>query len=122
MASAIVKLFRMPEEAQKAMSDLKNQGYTAEDISGAPEKELADTWGLDEETVKYYQFGVALGGILIGVKADEAKSADVRKIMRSAESSPEREKVTSSPAFKQASRMSASNPIDAPMSGDFRKY
>jgi len=122
MANAVVKLFRMPEEAQKAMSDLKNQGYTAEDISSASTEGLADTWGLDEETVKYYQFGVALGGILVGVKADEAKSADVRKIMRSAESSPEREKATSSPAFKQASRMSATNPIDAPMSGDFRKY
>ncbi|MFC1905884.1 hypothetical protein ACFLWJ_00180 [Chloroflexota bacterium] len=122
MASAVVKLFRMPEEAQKALGELKDQGYTAEDISVASPEALADSWGLDEETVKYYQFGVALGGILVGVKADEAKASEVRKIMRSAESSPEREKIASSPAFKQASRMSATNPIDAPMSGDFRKY
>ena len=122
MASAVVKLFRMPEEAQKALGELKNQGYTAEDISGSSTEELASGWGLDEETVKYYQFGVALGGILVGVKADEAKASEARKIMRSAESSPEREKVASSPAFKQASRMSATNPIDAPMSGDFRMY
>lgn len=122
MASAVVKLFRMPEEAQKALSELKNQGYTAEDITSASAQELADVWGLDQETVKYYQFGVALGGILVGVKADEAKASEVRKVMRSAESSPERVKVVSSPAFKQANRMSATNPMDAPMSGDFRKY
>jgi len=122
MASAVVKLFRMPEEAQKALGELKKTGYKAEDISSAPAESLADTWGLDEETVKYYQFGLAIGGILVGVQTDEAKTADVRKILRSAESSPEREKMASSPAFKQASRMSATNPIDAPMSGDFRKY
>ena len=122
MASAVVKLFRLPDEAQKALDDLKSQGYAAEDISGASAEKLAGDWGLDEATVKYYQFGVALGGVLVGVKADESKAADVRKIMRAAESAPERAKVLSSPAFQQASRMSATNPIDAPMSGDFRKY
>ncbi len=122
MASAVVKLFRMPDEAQKALSELKKKGYKAEDISGASPETLADTWGLDNETIKYYQFGLALGGILAGVQTDETKTADVRKILRSSESSPEREQAASSPAFKQANRMSATNPIDAPMSGDFRKY
>lgn len=122
MASAVVKLFRLPDEAQKAIDDLKSKGYAAEDISSTPAETLASDWGLDEATVKYYQFGVALGGILVGVKAEDSKAAEVRKVMRSAESAPERDKVASSPAFKQASRMSATNPIDAPMSGDFRKY
>ena len=122
MASAVVKLFRMPEEAQKALSDLKGKGYKGEDISGVTPDALAKDWGLDEETVKYYQFGVALGGILVGAKTDEGKAADARSIMRSAESSPEREKVATNPSFRQAERMSATNPMDSPMSGDFRKY
>ena len=29
MASAVVKLFRMPDEAQKALSELKKKGYKA---------------------------------------------------------------------------------------------
>jgi hypothetical protein len=122
MASSVVKLFRLPEEAQKALGDLKGKGYKGEDISGVTPDALATDWGLDEETVKYYQFGVSRGGILFGAKTDDAKAADARGIMRSAESSPEREKVATNPSFRQAERMSATHPIDGSMSGDFRKY
>ena len=115
MASAVVKLFNMPEEAQKAWSELKEKGYAAETISSASADSLANAWGLDEKTLKYYQFGVALGGVLVGVKADEAKASEVCRILRSAEASAEREKVASSPSFKQASRMLSTNPIDAPI-------
>ena len=115
MASAVVKLFDIPGEAQKGLNELKERGYAAEDISSASVDSLANAWGLGEETLKYYQFGVALGGVLVGVKADEAEASEVCRILRSVEASPEREKVASSPAFKQSSRISATNPVNAPI-------
>jgi len=155
------KLYRKPEEAKKAINDLKAKGFKpeeigvvtsekrkkdlAESIKPAAEvgqvlamgaatsiskagsdlsKALSELWGAPEDTVNYYQHSVALGGIVVSVNADDAKAAEARQILRAA-AGPVSKKTTLStisPGFLKASRMSSTNPIDAPMSGDFRRY
>jgi len=155
------KLYRKPEEAKKAINDLKAKGFKPEEIgvvtSEKRKKELAESlkpaadvgqvlamgaathiskagsdlgkalaelWGVPEDTVNYYQHSVVLGGIVVSVQVDEAKAAQARQVLRAA-AGPAAKKTTLStvsPGFLKASRMSATNPIDAPMSGDFRRY
>jgi len=122
MIKTVTKLYRVPEDAKKALKELEVQGYQAGEINMDQQKALLDIWGLDEDTIKYYQWGVSLGGILVGVQTKEDNISKVRRILRNAESVPEKETKSSSPAFKIADRMSATHPIDASMSGDFRKY
>lgn len=127
MAKAIVKFYRVPGEAQVAVRELKARGYKAEEISGTAgsdlEEVLVGLWGLDEETVRYYRFGVSLGGVVVGVHIEEAQAAEARRILRDAESIPQQRGMwANSPAFPAAGRMTATDPVDAPMSGDFRKY
>ena len=127
MAKALVKFYRVPGEARKAMSELKARGYEAEEVGGATgsalDEALASSWGLAAETVRYYEFGVSLGGVVVGVRTEEAKAAEARRILRDAEFIPQRGGMwANSPAFPAAGRMTATDPVDAPMSGDFRKY
>ena len=128
MTNIVVKLFRVSDEAQKATSELKKAGYKVEEVSSNTKddvkKLLTDNWHLDEETVKYYLWGISLGSVLVGVHTESSKSTKVRQILRSHESAIEKErnKTNNSPAFNQASRMSSTDPMDASMSGDFRKY
>jgi len=85
---------------------------------------LAELWGVSGETVDYYQFGISSGGIVVSVHVEEARAAKARQVLRQATKSP-REKLSmqvKSPGFLAASRMSVTNPVDALMSGDFRKY
>jgi hypothetical protein len=66
-----------------------------------------------------------MGGILISVQTDEARIPQAREVLRNAsvEATPAIEGMwASSPAFPAAERMSATDPIDAKMTGDFRKY
>lgn len=121
MIKTVTKLYRVPEDAQKALNELAGQGYQAGEINIEQQKALLDIWGLDEDTINYYQWGVSLGGILVGVQTKEDDVSKVRRILRNAESKTDNT-ICSSPAFKVADRMSATNPIDASMSGDFRKY
>ena len=171
MAKTAVKLFKDPQQAEKAVADLKAAGYKAEDIGiltasisaakklagdatfatdlklpgvgpvcaigplatvlnevitakGDSEAALATTLNIPEETVKYYEFGVAVGGVLISVHADEGRSSKAQAILRSAgaETAEKGARWSKSPGFASASRMTQTNPIDAPMSGDFRRY
>lgn len=88
------------------------------------EAALAASLDIPEEVVKYYEFGVAVGGILLGVRADEGRSSKAQEILRSAgtEAAEVEPMWSKSPGFATASRMTQTNPIDAPMSGDFRRY
>ncbi len=161
MAKVQTKLFRRPEDAKKAISELQAKGFKAEEIgvvtSGKGKKEMADSikptadvdsvtamghatslsksgndlakalaefWSVPEETANYYQHGISLGGIVVSVHADDAQAEKAHGILRDA-SAHERKKMPLqkiSPGFLKASRMSSTNPIDAPMSGDFRRY
>ena len=141
MSSAVVKLFKDPVVAAKATEELKSKGYKAEEIGilvrdGDKAKQLgakvtkeigAALTKLDvpEDTAAYYEFSASMGGILISVQTDEARIPQAREVLRNASvgATPEREGMwASSPAFPVAERMSATDPIDARMTGDFRKY
>ena len=142
MPKAIVKLFRDPAQAAKAAEELKAQGFKADDIGLlVSEGATADKMGakvtkdigaalssmgdVTEEAIKYYEQGASLGGVLISVKGDEASLDKAQGIMRQADfaDAPNRfDMWSSSPAFPAAGRMSAIDPLDAKMSGDFRKY
>ncbi len=75
------------------------------------------------EAWEYYRFGLVAGGILLAVQGEEAKLTEARTILKKAELRPAvMHAGANSPGFATADRMSATNPIDAPMSGDFRKY
>jgi hypothetical protein len=162
MPKVQTKLFRRPEDAKKAIQELKAKGFKAEEIGvvtgekGAKEvgdsvkpvaevgsvtamghaaslsskggndlaKSLGEFWEASEETVNYYRHAISLGGIVVSVHADDARADKAREILRAAAAHP-RKKVPLqeiSPGFLKASRMSSTNPIDAPMSGDFRRY
>ena len=141
MSNAVVKLFRDPIAAAKATEELKSKGYKAEEIDilvrdGDKAKELgakvtedigAALTKLDvpEDTAAYYEFSASMGGILISVQTDEARVPQAREVLRNAGlgATPAREELwASSPAFPAAEKMSATDPIDARMTGDFRKY
>jgi len=141
MSSAVVKLFKDPVVAAKATEELKSKGYKTEEIGilvrdGDKAKQLgakvtkeigAALAKLDvpEDTAAYYEFSASMGGILISVKTDEARIPQAREILRNAGLGAihaREEMWASSPAFPVAERMSATDPIDARMTGDFRKY
>jgi hypothetical protein len=141
MAKAAVKLFRDPLNAEKAAGDLRSQGFRAEDIRILVcDSEKAERLGakttreigaalanldLLEETLTYYEFAISAGGILVSVHADEARLPQAREILRDAElavTPAKGEMWASSPAFPAAGRMTETDPIDAKMTGDFRRY
>lgn len=100
-------------------------GFLAAALSGGADLmgSLAKALETSAEKVEYYQFGVSTGGALVSVHAGEHRAPEAQEVLRETESIPARQAVReSSPGFIVASRMSATNPIDAPMSGDFRKY
>lgn len=86
---------------------------------------LVELWGISEETLDYYQTGLSLGGIVVSVHGEDPRLTEARQILRSAGIKPLTERSpmwANSPGFTVASRMSETNPIDAPMTGDFRRY
>ncbi|MBI2854412.1 MAG: hypothetical protein HYX87_05775 [Chloroflexi bacterium] len=92
--------------------------------SGAESKlasTLAGTLGLAHEAGEYYEFVLGAEGVLVAVDEAEGKAAEARKILAKADAAPTKSGVTS-PGFYEAARMSATNPVDAAMTGDFRKY
>ena len=127
MPGVIAKLFREPNDADSAINELKAKGYDVEVIRNGADLvgvALAES-GLSEEALSYYRLGLALGGMVVRVSTDESKADEARKILRVAGSKPLTERApqwANSPGFAAASRMSSTNPVDAPMSGDFRKY
>ncbi len=139
MAKVAAKLFREPGEAKEAISGLKAKGFKEEEIVVVTSAERAKDLGTDikpasdvskltemgvpEETVNYYQFGIASGGIVVSVQADEGRVAQAQELLRAVPICSGEDRVQgTSPGFQAGSRMSATNPIDAPMSGDFRRY
>jgi hypothetical protein len=138
---AVVKLFRDPLSAAKATEELKSKGFKAEEIGIlVSDVEKAKKLGtkatdkigtaltkldLPEDTIRYYEFGASVGGVLISVEADESRLSKAQEILREAaiKDAPKKgEMWASSPAFPAAGRMTATDPIDAKMTGDFRKY
>lgn len=142
MAKAVVKLFRDPLKAERAAEELKAKGFKGDEIGILVcDKEKAKILGtepteeigaaltnllhLPEETLRYYEFGVSVGGVLISVHTDEARLALAQETLRSAEVlfTPARGGMwASSPGFASAGRMTETDPIDARMTGDFRRY
>lgn len=141
MANTVVRLFRDPQVAARAAEELKSQGFKAEEIGilvhdGEKAKELGTKatkeigaaltqLDLPADTIRYYEFGASVGGILISVQTDEARLPQAREVLRMADlgAAPARGEIwASSPAFPTAGRMTATDPIDAKMTGDFRKY
>ncbi len=141
MANTVVKLFRDPLVAARAAEELKSKGLKAEEIGilvrdGEKAKKLGTKvtkeigaaltkLDLPEDTVRYYEFGASVGGVLISVQTDEARLPQAREVLRMADlgaASARGEMWASSPAFPTAGRMTATDPIDAKMTGDFRKY
>lgn len=126
MAKVVAKLFKRPEDATKAMADLKAKGFNAELIQDVESvnKALAGT-GLPEQAIEYYTVGLTVGGKVVKVTADDSKIGEVNAVLvmaghdRLVDAPPP---YAASPAFAKAERMNATNPIDAQMSGDFRKY
>jgi len=103
------------------------KGAVAAAITGGsePRAALIELWDIPEETMSYYQSGLSLGGIVISVHAEGARLEEARQLLREAGVKPLTERSTmwaSCPPFNIASRMSETNPIDAPMTGDFRRY
>ena len=139
MAKVAAKLFREPGEAKEAIGELKAKGFKKEEIVvltsaerakdlGGDIKPVSDVGklteiGVPEETVNYYQFGITSGGIVVSVQADESRVAQAQELLRAVPICSCEDRICgTSPGFQAASRMSATNPIDAPMSGDFRRY
>jgi len=139
MSNVATKLFREPGEAIAAIKELMAKGYTAEEIVvvASPERgkelgkdikaisdaaKLADI-GVPGETIDYYAYSVPSGGIAVTVKADEARMAQAQEVLRATPICSCEDRICgTSPGFQAAGRMSATNPMDAPMSGDFRRY
>ena len=138
MPNVATKLFREPLEAKKAIEDLKAKGFKDDDILVVATAERAEAlkglkaetdagklaeMGVYEETIEYYKYSLPSGGIIVSVKADEAKLEDAKQVLRAVPVCSCGDRICgTSPGFQVASRMSATNPIDAPMSGDFRRY
>lgn len=111
-----------PAVALGAMATaLSKAGASSEEAMAA----LTDVLGLPEETVRYYEFGLVAGGVLISVHAEEARLSQAQEILRSADvlvAAAKGEMWGSSPGFASAGRMAETDPIDAKMTGDFRRY
>ena len=139
MSKVAAKLFREPEGAKQAVSDLKAKEFKDAEIGvianekrakdlGPDIKSVSDVAklteiGVPEATVNYYESGVASGSIVVMVQADDDRVAQAQELLRGAQvCSCESRICGTSPGFQVASRMSATNPVDAPMSGDFRRY
>ena len=139
MSTMVAKLFRDPEEAKRAVGELKDKGYKPEEIGvlsgaerakemGADVKSTSDAgklaeMGIPEATVDYYQYAIESGGIVVSVQTDESRMNQVQELLRTVPICACESRIHgTSPGFKVADRMSATNPMDAPMSGDFRRY
>lgn len=154
MSKAIVKLFRNPVHAAKAVADLLAKGFNAEDIgimakadvgmevakktgktpsrrklSAVGEVIVTGPLARDEEAplkalelagdvLGYYELGLNMGGVLLTVHS-EKKEGEARRILLRAEVNLGEK---AGGGFPNAERMTSSDPIDAKMTGDFRRY
>lgn len=127
--AVVTKLFKDREAFDQAMKSLKSKSYEAHVLEQGADvrKELSDT-GLSNEALDYYELGLSVGGKLIKVTTDDREAHEAQSILRQAGSKTGVEQMdmwSKSPGFaeeERMDRMSATNPIDAPMTGDFRMY
>ena len=122
--ATISKLFRRPEDAEKAAADLKGLGGNVSMIEKGSESEL-DSMGLSEQALNYYKMGLSIGGKIVKADIDDAKAAEVNKLLIDTgfnKLTERPEQWATSPSYVQAERMAATNPMDAEMTGDFRTY
>lgn len=167
MAKSIAKLFRDPESALQAVTELLAHDYKKEEIgllmrlkdgrrllsllgegataqlslpqvgevtalgalartlSQEPEasQALAKVINTSPESYGYYEFGLRMGGVLVTVHGEEAHLGKALRLLRS---SVRRElaigRKSANPGFNTASRMTTTDPLDAKMTGDFRRY
>ena len=122
--ATISKLFRKPEDAEKAAADLKGMGGNVSVIEKGSESQL-DSMGLSEQSVDYYKMGLSIGGKVVKADIDDAKAAEAKKLLIDTgfnELTERPAQWATSPSYVQAERMSATNPMDAEMTGDFRVY
>lgn len=124
--AVVTKLFKDSDAFDQAMENLKAKSYEAKVVEPGTDvkKELSDS-GLSQEALDYYELGLSLGGKVVKVTADDKKAGEVQYILREAgakEGVEQMDMWSTSPGFVGESRMSATNPIDETMTGDFRKY
>ncbi len=90
---------------------------------GALSAALAQVLGVPADAAGYYEFGVSIGGVLVTVHTEDDRAQTAREVLRVAAPGIKPTLTNNrSPGFLQAERMMATDPVDAPMSGDFRKY
>ncbi len=121
-----------PEKiAFPGIGDVATQGplqKSLKEASSEPEKPplaaaLSKALELSIDATNYFEFGISMGAVLLTVHAEDAKAQQAREVFRSIGAVSARiEPQNTTPGFNVAGRMSATDPIDAPMSGDFRKY
>jgi len=88
-----------------------------------PGNALIQALNITPEAYEYYRFGILVGGILVSVHDSEERLIKAQAVLRASVPKPKvMETGARSPGFAVADRMNATNPMDAPMSGDFRKY
>jgi len=88
-----------------------------------PGAALTEALGITPEAYEYFRFGILVGGILVSIHDSEERLVEAQAILRAVVPKPQVvETGAKSPGFAVADRMNATNPMDAPMSGDFRKY
>lgn len=86
---------------------------------------LQQALGISPELYLYFEFGLSLGGIMVSVHTQEERQAEARQILREAEADKDKSRPaiwSQSPGFSQSQRMVETNPVDAKLSGDFRRY
>ena len=122
--ATVSKLFRRPEDAEKAAADIKGMGGNVSIIEKGAEGDL-DSLGLSTQALEYYKTGLSIGGKVVKVEIDDAKAGEAKKLLIDTGFNKLTERPAqwaTSPSYVQAERMSATNPMDAEMTGDFRTY
>jgi hypothetical protein len=122
--ATVSKLFRRPEDAEKAVADLKGMGGNVAVIEKGAEGDL-EAMGLSDQTMQYYKTGLSIGGKIVKADIDDAKADEAKKLLIDTGFNKLTERPAqwaTSPSYVQAQRMSSTNPMDAEMTGDFRTY
>lgn len=122
--ATVSKLFRKPEDAQKAADELKGIGGNVVIIEKGAESEV-DSLGLSTQASDYYKSGLSIGGRVVKVEVEDSKVEEAKKLLISTgfnELTERPAQWSTSPGFVQAEKMSATKAMDAEMTGDFRTY